>query len=99
MTSSDDKELNNVIDELIFVLECIGEKNWSSSLRNLQSSYNNAGSLYERKRVLSKIIQLYGGMGSFADLTLYRDGRPLIEANDILDRLQSRLFDIAVRLR
>jgi len=34
----------------------------------------------------------FGGMGSFNDLILHRDGIPLIEENDYLNELRKKLY-------
>jgi len=39
-----------------------------------------------------QVLGLYGGMGSFNDLVLYRDGHVLTAENDELDSLRSQLF-------
>jgi hypothetical protein len=45
---------------------------------------------------ISKIIALYGGMGSINDIVLYNKGQPLIKENNELDQLLSRLHDLCV---
>ncbi|WP_428480290.1 DUF6966 domain-containing protein [Pseudomonas violetae] len=45
---------------------------------------------------LSKIIILFGGMGSINDIVLYCNGQPLITENNELDMLLSKLHNLCV---
>jgi hypothetical protein len=46
--------------------------------------------------VLAKIVGLYGGMGSLTDIVLYRNGQPLINENDELADLRTKLYELCV---
>lgn len=46
--------------------------------------------------VLSKIIRLYGGMGSLADIVLYRNGQPLISENNEFSDLRTHLYELCM---
>jgi len=52
------------------------------------------GSLYvtHKKEALSNIKNIYGGMGSFNDLVLYKDGKIDIEANEKFSALRENLY-------
>ncbi|MDR6156907.1 hypothetical protein QF023_000423 [Chryseobacterium sp. SLBN-27] len=52
------------------------------------------GNLYvtHKKEALSNIKNIYGGMGSFNDLVLYKDGKVDIEANEKLSALREDLY-------
>ncbi|MFN4364443.1 DUF6966 domain-containing protein [Chryseobacterium hispalense] len=52
------------------------------------------GNLYvtHKKEALSNIKNIYGGMGSFNDLLLYKDGKVDIEANEKLSALREDLY-------
>jgi hypothetical protein len=41
---------------------------------------------------ISKILSIFGGVGSFGDVILYRDGQPLIAENDELYHLRTALY-------
>lgn len=43
---------------------------------------------------IGNILSLYGGMGSFNDLILYRNGKLLGNENNELDALRSQLYDM-----
>jgi hypothetical protein len=42
--------------------------------------------------VRSRILSMYGGMGSLNDIVLYRNGQPMIRENNELDDLRSQLY-------
>ncbi|WP_404825218.1 DUF6966 domain-containing protein [Brevundimonas poindexterae] len=48
---------------------------------------------------VERFLQLYGGMGSINDLSLHRNGVPLVEENDRLGQLLSEAFELASRLK
>lgn len=46
-----------------------------------------------KKEALSKIKSIYGGMGSFNDMVLYKDGKVDFEGNEKLNILRKELYD------
>ncbi|MCX8728669.1 DUF6966 domain-containing protein [Gilliamella sp. B2838] len=44
--------------------------------------------------IKSELSKLYGGMGSFNDIVLYEDRKPLIDENDRLYFLRTQLFEL-----
>lgn len=52
------------------------------------------GNLYvtHKEEAVSSIKKLYGGMGSFNDLVLYKDGKVDTEANEKLSALRENLY-------
>ncbi len=63
----------------------IGAKRFESMNAYLDDNYEEA---------LGVIHQQFGGMGSFNDIVLYRDGSPLIQENDELDELRTQLYEL-----
>jgi hypothetical protein len=47
----------------------------------------------------TKILSLYGGMGSLNDLILYANGQPLTSENTELDSLRSELFRLCQEIK
>lgn len=43
---------------------------------------------------ISNILGMYGGMGSFNDIVLYKSGQPLITENIEFDELRERLYEL-----
>ena len=46
--------------------------------------------------LVQEIINLYGGMGSFNDLILYKNGNILKKDNKILDELRSNMYQLCI---
>lgn len=44
--------------------------------------------------VRSRILSMYGGMGSLNDLVLYRNGQPMIRENNELNDLRNQLYQL-----
>lgn len=53
------------------------------------------GNLYtsDKKEALSNIQSIYGGMGSFSDMVIYKDGKIDLEANEKLSALREDLYN------
>ena len=45
------------------------------------------------KNLVEKILKLYGGMGSFNDLVLYKNGVLCKKENNILDELRNKFYE------
>jgi len=52
--------------------------------------------LHNTQEVASRILSLYGGMGSFSDIILYADGSILVRENIEFDKLRNRLHDLCL---
>ena len=86
---------DSIIEKLIHLLTYAGECHWVSSFNKFRMLFNNSGA-EDMKILRSEILGIYGGMGSFNDLVLYNEGRPMIEENNSLDKLRKELFQILV---
>lgn len=83
-----EKEIRKILLEIIELLEFMNESAWAITLKRLYE--DNASS---PKDWLRKIKSLFGGMGSFADLVLMRNGIICIDENNKLDQLRNRLYN------
>lgn len=84
------------LEGMSHLLEAANEQGWAASLRRLQLQIEtSATSPSDYQRALRDVLKLFGGMGSFSDLVLYRDGVPLQAENDRLSQLRSMLFEAA----
>ena len=83
--------LIEIVDEINKLLLKCGENNWRESLDKIKQL------LIENDfRDASRItISLFGGMGSFSDIVLHKNGQPLIDENDRLNQLRHDLFEEA----
>lgn len=86
------KKLNNVeviLSRLIELLRAGAANEWAVAIEKIKEEFEQDPS-YSSQRILS----IYGGMGSFNDVVLYREGQPLILENNELDDLRNRLYSI-----
>lgn len=83
-----EKEIRKILLEIIELLEFVGESCWITTLKRLYS--DNVSS---QKDWLRKIKSLFGGMGSFTDLVLMKNGIICIDENNKLDQLRNRLYN------
>ncbi|MEO4005023.1 hypothetical protein [Flavobacterium sp. CAU 1735] len=74
--------------EIQKLLTEVGELNWAKCFENfiaeLEVSKDNA--------TYRKIISIYGGMGAFDDVVLYKDGVLCQKENDTLYKLKKELY-------
>ena len=54
---------------------------------------------WHRRRDVSHHRSAYGGMGSFNDLVLHKEGVPVVQENDQLAERRERLFEMVHSLR
>ena len=74
--------------EIKKILTDVGESNWSKAFESFILELNET----EDNSVYRKIISIYGGMGSFDDLVLYKDGILCKKENDDLYKLKAGLY-------
>jgi hypothetical protein len=82
-----------VINEINELLITVGEPDWSDAFNKFRQKCNDVDS-ENLKDLRVEILRLYGGMGSFNDLVLYKQGQPMLEENKKLDALRKELFNI-----
>lgn len=87
-----EKEIRKILFTIIELLEIMGESGWITILKRLYE--DNVSS---QKDWLRKIKSLFGGMGSFTDLVLMRNGIICIDENNKLDQLRDRLYNRMVQ--
>ncbi|MEK8181232.1 hypothetical protein WMW71_12845 [Flavobacterium buctense] len=74
--------------EIYKLLNEVGEIHWAKSFKIFISELEES----EDKSIYRKIISIYGGMGSFNDLVLYKNGILCRKENDELAKLRSELY-------
>ncbi|MEI2265676.1 DUF6966 domain-containing protein [Erwinia sp. CGal63] len=89
MTNEKSKSIKNKMERMAALLELGGYTDWSASIFKLAKQYER-----EPDVTRSSLLGLYGGMGSLNDLVLYRYGKILIDENEELDQLRSKLFNL-----
>lgn len=80
--------------EILELLEKNNEKRWSLVFKKIIDDYDFS----DIKSLKRSILTYYGGMGSFNDLIIHKDGKVLIEENNRLDELRSKLFSIVSKI-
>lgn len=80
-------EIKKTVIDIANVLSSNGEESWAKTFEKLgyELDLDCESSIFSLKR-------FYGGMGSFNDIVLHKDGIPLIRANDELDDLRHTLY-------
>ncbi|WP_455428227.1 hypothetical protein [Dryocola sp. LX212] len=69
------------------VLSSNDEDSWAKTFEKLGSELD-----FDYESSIFSLRKLYGGMGSFNDIVLHKDGIPLIRENDELDELRHTLY-------
>lgn len=79
-------EIKKTVIEIIKILSSNEEDSWEKIFEKLaiELDIDYESSIYSLKK-------LYGGMGSFNDIVLHKNGMPLIRENDALDDLRYKL--------
>ncbi len=85
-----EKEIKQILLEIIELLESVGECHWKNILKRLYTDNSY------RKDWLREIKSIFGGMGSFTDLVLMRNNVVCMDENKKLDQLRERLYNRTV---
>ena len=80
-------EIKKTATNIIKILSSNDEDAWAKTFNKLtiELDVDYESSIYSLKK-------LYGGMGSFNDIVLHKNGIPLIQENDKLEGLRHNLY-------
>ncbi|MFK0369039.1 DUF6966 domain-containing protein [Enterobacter sichuanensis] len=80
-------EIKKTVIDIITILSSNDEDSWAKIFEKLgfELDVDYESSIYSLKK-------LYGGMGSFNDLVLHKNGTPLLRDNDELEDLRHKLY-------
>lgn len=87
------QKIINSLNDIIVLLDSTREESacfYSDIFKNYLKILNGP---HEPNEMAKNILKMFGGMGTFNDLVLYRDGILLRKENDLLDELTTQLFD------
>ena len=84
---SEIESLESIIEKLIALFEEFDLKNWEKAYKNMFLCLEEDPEYAKYQLRIS-----FGGMGSFNDLILHRDGIFLVEENDYLNELREKLY-------
>lgn len=85
-------DLAGLVSEAASLLHGAGEERWRQACEHWRAELSSPET--DPRNVAREFLAAYGGMGSFNDLVLYRDGRLLGSETESLDRLRGRIFDV-----
>jgi hypothetical protein len=86
--------MKTVLEKIVTLLRSGGCEDWAATMEKLSPEIEE-----NPEFATSQILALYGGMGSFNDIVLCSNGRPLVEKNDELDGLRRELYDLCYSYR
>lgn len=92
------KHMQNILKSILEILKQNKEHFWCKKIDNLYKKSLTIQDI-EKAHFISNIEHLYGGMGSFSDLVLHRNGTPLIQENAQLDSLKNDLYSECIKIR
>lgn len=81
-------EIKKTVIDIVSILSNNDEHSRAKIFEKLGSELD-----VDYERALEALKGLYGGMGSFNDIVLHKDGLPLIKENDELDNLRHILYN------
>lgn len=81
-----------ILQQLVALLYRTNEHNWSESLQSLMLELKGSSNEVDRNLIKSQLRGIFGGMGSFSDLILFKNGKILIDENNELDSLRQALY-------
>lgn len=85
--------LISVIEKIIELLNSVEESNWVTSFNKFRERCDSPD-VEDLERLRSEILRIYGGMGSFNDLVLYKQSQLMIKESQNLDKLRKELFQV-----
>lgn len=87
------KNIDLTLKRMIELLRAGGDvEGWTAALEGGRADF-----LSDPKYASSKLVSMYGGMGSLNDLVLYSDGQVLIVENNEFDMLRTQLYELVKR--
>ncbi|OOL36098.1 hypothetical protein [Pseudomonas sp. FSL W5-0299] len=91
MTKLDDTDA--VLKRMIELLRIGAFDDWAVELEKITMNFDG-----DPKSKSSKLLSLYGGMGSLNDVVFYKKGQPLIAENNEFETLRIQLYELCKKL-
>jgi hypothetical protein len=90
MEANGNDKIIRLLENIISITAENDEVAWS---KFLQRALNNFMASTDKKEGAAPIIRtITGGAGSLGDLVLHKDGKPLIDENDLLHQVMHELY-------
>jgi ribosomal protein S24E len=80
--------IKNYCLQISKLLEGTNNSDKSDTFTSLANHYD-----FDKNDVISKIKSMYGGMGSFSDMVLYKNGKVDFEGNEKLSIVREELYN------
>ena len=90
-------KIEQKINQIIDVLNDVSEHEWNELFLRYLSKLKNPN--INRDIIVKDLLKIFGGMGSFNDLVLYKDGQLCFDQNVKLNLLRKDLFNILIQIR
>ena len=88
--------LKIILNKINHLLNTAGEGEWNKVFMNFLTRINNVENFND---LITDILRIYGGMGSFSDLVLYSKGELLINENQELEKFRKILFEVSMKIK
>jgi len=83
-----------ILKRMIELLAVGGADDWVSALEHIRVNFHK-----DPAGMSSKLISMYGGMGSLNDIVLYKEQKVLVAENNEFDSLRERLYEVCKKIR
>lgn len=93
------KNILSILNGIILLFEENNNLYWSDNFQALKIQCETIKNKEDIEEFVQATFRIYGGMGSFNDYVVYRNGELMIEENERLDKLRSELFQATLCLR
>lgn len=89
-----------MVERIILLIESQGPQLYDGPVHFFREVLKQLHVPYELElyKIAENIRLVYGGMGSFSDLVLHKDGKPLQVENDELEKLKNELFNECMKV-
>jgi len=94
MESNSNEKIIKLVEEVINLLQQNDEERWVEVMKNLLQNYiflTHSKNKREAANLIMKVM--LGGMGSLSDVVLHKNGKPLIEENNRLNKVLDELYE------
>jgi hypothetical protein len=81
-------KIDEIIDLMIELIKGSDQSDWLLPLSNIKNMLQSEPDIARRN-----IISMYGGMGSFSDVVLYKEGQLLTDESNKLFSLRAQLYE------
>lgn len=87
------KDVEAALKRMIELLRIGTFDDWAGTLEKIKVDFDK-----DQKYQSSKLLSLYGGMGSLNDIVFYKNGQPQIAENNEFDALRTHIYELCKAL-